>query len=114
LNADLCRDTCYIPKYVYHLKKRDVKKILVLTDFSEHAIVAEKYALQLAMQAMADIILYNVYPHRARNISGNVVWPHDEPEPTFELQSISNLRSRVSELNHGLSKMSDTVYKAFD
>jgi nucleotide-binding universal stress UspA family protein len=88
-----------------------VKKILVLTDFSENAIAAEKYALQLAMQATADIILYNAYPHRARNISGNVVWPHDEPEPTFELQSISNLRSRVSELNHGLSKMSDTAYK---
>jgi nucleotide-binding universal stress UspA family protein len=87
-----------------------MKNILVLTDFSENAKAAERYALQLAIRVKADLMLYNVYRRRRKDISGNVVWPHDAP-PSFELQSISKLESRVNELNHELAKIKDNVYK---
>ena len=81
-----------------------MKNILVLTDFSENAKTAEKFALQLAIRVKADLILYNVYRRLRKDISGNVVWPH-EPPPSFELQSIANLEARVDELNDELTKI---------
>jgi nucleotide-binding universal stress UspA family protein len=39
-----------------------IKNILVLTDFSQNANSAEEYALQLAIKAKANLILYNAYP----------------------------------------------------
>ena len=86
-----------------------MKNILVLTDFSENANAAEEYALRLAIQVSGDLILYNTYSHQREKISGNVVWPHSTP--SSELQSISNLQSRVDELNHALRKINDEIHK---
>lgn len=86
-----------------------MKKILVLTDFSENAKAAEKYALQLAIHVNGNLILYNTYSRQREKISGNVVWPHSTP--SSELQSISNLQARVNELNHDLRKIKDNIHK---
>jgi len=86
-----------------------MKNILVLTDFSENAKAAEKYALQLAMHIKADLILYNTFSRQSEKIGGNVVWPHSTP--SSELQSISNLQARVNELNHDLDKINDDIHK---
>ena len=83
--------------------------ILVLTDFSENAKAAEKYALQLAIHVKGNLILYNTYSRQREKISGNVVWPHSTP--SSELQSISNLQARVDELNHDLGKIKDNIHK---
>jgi nucleotide-binding universal stress UspA family protein len=87
-----------------------MKNILALTDFSENAKAAEKYTLQLAIHAKANLILYNVYPNKRQTASGNVVWPHDAP-PSLELQSISNLQAEVNELNHELDKIKSNNHK---
>jgi len=80
-----------------------MKNILVLTDFSENAKAAESYALQLAIKFHANLLLYNAYPEQPNMpISGNVVWPHDEPL-SMEFQSISHLKTRVSELKRELN-----------
>lgn len=86
-----------------------MKNILVLTDFSENAKTAEKYALQLAMHVKGNLILYNTYSRQRETISGNVVWPHNTP--SSELQSISNLQARVNELDHDLRKIKDDIHK---
>lgn len=86
-----------------------MKNILVLTDFSENAKSAEKYALQLAIHVTGNLILYNTYSRQREKISGNVVWPHSTP--SSELQSISNLQARVNELNHDLRKIKDNIHK---
>lgn len=86
-----------------------MKNILVLTDFSENAKAAEKYALQLAIHVSGNLILYNTYSRQREKISGNVVWPHSTP--SSELQSISNLQARVNELNHDLRKIKDNIHK---
>ena len=86
-----------------------MKKILVLTDFSENAKAAEKYALQLAIHVNGNLILYNTYSRQREKISGNVVWPHSTP--SSELQSISNLQARVNELNHDLRKIKYNIHK---
>jgi nucleotide-binding universal stress UspA family protein len=86
-----------------------MKNILVLTDFSENAKAAEKYALQLAIRVNGNLILYNAYSRQREKISGNVVWPHSTP--SSELQSISNLQARVNELNHDLRKIKDNIHK---
>lgn len=86
-----------------------MKNILVLTDFSENAKAAEKYALQLAIHLQGNLILYNTFSRHREKIGGNVVWPHSTP--STELQSISNLQARVNELNHGLRKLNDNVHK---
>lgn len=87
-----------------------MKNILILTDFSDNAKAAEKYALPLAMHVKGNLILYNAYPHQREKISGNVVWPHNVP-PSLELQSISNLQAEVNELNHDLTKIRNNNYK---
>ena len=87
-----------------------MKNILVLTDFSQNAKTAEKYALQLAIQVKANLILYNAYPHHAKSFSENVVWPHDQ-SASLELQSISNLQSRVDELNDEITKAKVDIHK---
>lgn len=88
-----------------------IKNILVLTDFSQNAKSAEEYALQLAIKAKANLILYNAYPPLpAMPVSGNVVWPHD-PSASLQVQSISNLQSRVYELEAGLTKIKDDSFK---
>ncbi len=88
-----------------------IKNILVLTDFSKNAKSAEEYALQLAIKTHANLILYNAYPLPATMpMSGNVVWPHDL-SPSLELQSISNLQSRVDELENELTKINQDHYK---
>ena len=79
-----------------------MKNILVLTDFSENAKAAESYALQLAIHTEGSLILYNSYSRQREAISGNVVWPHSTP--SSELQSISELQSRVDALNNELRK----------
>lgn len=79
-----------------------MKNILVLTDFSDNAKAAENYALQLAIHAEGNLILYNTYSRQREMISGNVVWPHSTP--SSELQSISELQSRVDALNNELRK----------
>ncbi|HEU4860979.1 MAG TPA: universal stress protein [Chitinophagaceae bacterium] len=86
-----------------------MKNILVLTDFSENAKAAEKYAFQLAIHVKGNLILYNTYSRQREKISGNVVWPHSTP--SSELQSISNLQARVNELNHDLRKIKDNIHK---
>ena len=86
-----------------------MKNILVLTDFSENAKAAEKYALQLAIHVKGNLILYNTFSRQSEKISGNVVWPHSTP--SSELQSISNLQTRVNELNHELGKIKDNIHK---
>ena len=86
-----------------------MKNILVLTDFSENAKAAEKYALQMAIHVEGNLILYNAYSRQREKISGNVVWPHSTP--SSELQSISNLQARVNELNHELRKIKDTIHR---
>ena len=88
-----------------------LKNILVLTDFSQNAKSAEEYALQLAIKAETNLILYNSYP-RPSPLPGsdNIVWPHDPPV-SFELQSISNLQSRVYELKNELTKIQQGNYK---
>lgn len=88
-----------------------LKNILVLTDFSQNAKSAEEYALQLAIKAKANLILYNAYPLPSPMPgSDNIVWPHD-PSPSLELQSISNLQSRVDELKNELTKIKRDNYK---
>ena len=88
-----------------------VKNILVLTDFSENAKTAEKYALQLAIKTNANLILYNAYPFPPIDaISGSVIWPHDTYH-SMELLSISNLQSRVDELNEEVTKSKDDTHK---
>jgi nucleotide-binding universal stress UspA family protein len=82
-----------------------MKNILVLTDFSENARAAEKYALQMAIRVNGNLMLYNTFSRQREKIGGNVVWPHNTP--SSELQSISNLQARVNELNHELGKPSD-------
>jgi len=86
-----------------------MKNILVLTDFSENAKAAEKYALQLAVNVNGNLILYNTFSRQREMISGNVVWPHSTP--SSELQSISNLQARVSELKHELEEVNDDAHK---
>ena len=88
-----------------------IKNILILTDFSQNAKSAEEYALQMAIKARANLILYNAYPlPSAMPGSDNVVWPHD-PSASLELQSISNLQSRVYELERELIKIKEDSYK---
>lgn len=88
-----------------------IKNILVLTDFSQNATSAQEYALQLAIKIHANLILYNAYRvPPAMPISGNIVWPHDAPI-SLELQSISNLESRVSELKDQLNLIKSDIYK---
>lgn len=87
-----------------------MKTILVLTDFSENAKVAEKVALHLAIQATANLVLYNVYPGQPESISQNIIWPHSA-HASAELQSISNLQSEVYELNEELSKIKNKIHK---
>ena len=87
-----------------------MKNILVLTDFSENAKAAEKYALQIAMHVKGNLILYNTYSHQREKVSGNVVWPHSAP-PSTELQSISNLQAEVNELSHDVGKIKDHIHK---
>ncbi|MEO5889150.1 MAG: universal stress protein [Ferruginibacter sp.] len=83
------------------------KNILVLTDFSQNAKSAEEYALQLAIKAEANLILYNAYPFRSTiPVIDNLSWPHDPPVSS-ELQSINNLQSSVYELETKLSKIKD-------
>ena len=83
----------------------------MLTDFSENARSAEEYALQLAIKVQGNLILYNAYPTPSHmRISGNVVWPHDTPI-SFELQSISNLEARISELKKELKLIKSDSYK---
>jgi nucleotide-binding universal stress UspA family protein len=87
-----------------------LKNILVLTDFSQNAKSAEEYALQLAIKTHANLILYNAYP-KPSPIPGsdNIVWPHD-PSASLQLQSISNLQSRVYEMEAELIKIKDDSY----
>ena len=87
-----------------------MKNILVLTDFSQNPKTAEKYALQLAIQVKAHLILYYAYPHHAKSSSENVVWLHDQ-HASLELQSISNLQSTVDELNDEITKVKNDIYK---
>lgn len=87
-----------------------MKTILVLTDFSENAKAAEKVALQLAIHANANLVLYNVYPGQPESISQNIVWPHST-HASAELQSISNLQSEVYELSDELSKIKNNIHK---
>ena len=88
-----------------------VKNILILTDFSENAESAEKYALQLAIKTCANLILYNAYPLQSADaISGNIIWPHDTNHST-ELLSISNLQERVDALNEEITKLNDDTHK---
>jgi nucleotide-binding universal stress UspA family protein len=88
-----------------------IKNILVLTDFSKNAKSAEEYALQLAIKAKANLILYNSYPSPpAMPVSDNVVWPHDS-SASLQLQSINSLQSRVYQLEAELTKIKDDSYK---
>ena len=87
-----------------------MKTILVLTDFSENAKIAEKVALHLAIHATANLVLYNVYPGQPESISENIIWPHSG-HASAELQSISNLQSEVDELNEELSKIKNKIHK---
>jgi len=87
-----------------------MKTILVLTDFSENAKIAEKVALHLAIHATANLVLYNVYPGEPESISENIIWPHSA-HASAELQSISNLQSEVDELNEELSKIKNKIHK---
>jgi nucleotide-binding universal stress UspA family protein len=88
-----------------------IKNILVLTDFSKNAKSAEEYALQLAIKAKANLILYNAYPPPpAMPVSDNVVWPHDS-SASLQLQSINSLQSRVYQLEAELTKIKDDSYK---
>jgi nucleotide-binding universal stress UspA family protein len=87
-----------------------MKNILVLTDFSENAKAAERYALQLALHAKGNLTLYNAYHGGRERISGNVVWPHDV-HPSLELQSISNLQVRINELNEEIVDIEDNIYR---
>jgi len=87
-----------------------MKNILVLTDFSENAKAAEKYALQVAIKIRANLLLYNAYTEQPNmRISGNVVWPHDEPL-SMQFQSMSHLESRVSELKKELNLVDSTSF----
>lgn len=88
-----------------------IKTILVLTDFSHNAKSAEEYAVQLAINTRANLILYNAYPQPSpMSGSDNIVWPHDPPA-SLELHSINNLQSRVYELKEELTKIKDDSYK---
>jgi Universal stress protein UspA and related nucleotide-binding proteins len=87
-----------------------MKTILVLTDFSENAKAAEKVALRLAIDATANLVLYNVYPGQPESINQNIVWPHST-RASGELQSISNLQSEVYELSDELSKIQNKIHK---
>ena len=87
-----------------------MKNILVLTDFSESAKAAEKFALQLAIKMRVNLILYNAYSEPTSFAgNGNLVWPHDPPV-SLEFRSISNLETRVRELREELDATSPTIY----
>lgn len=87
-----------------------MKNILVLTDFSECAEAAEKFALQVAIYVRVNLILYNAYPHPSSYaFNGNLVWPHDPPV-SLEFKSISNLEARVQELREELAASPSTIY----
>lgn len=87
-----------------------MKNILVLTDFSESARAAEKFALQVAIKLRVDLILYNAYPEpTSYAVNGNLVWPHD-PLVSSEFSSISNLQNRVQELSANLDANSVSIY----
>ncbi|MEJ7829749.1 MAG: universal stress protein [Segetibacter sp.] len=87
-----------------------MKNILVLTDFSESAKAAEKFALQVAIKMRVNLILYNAYPEPTSfEVNGNLVWPHDAPV-SLEIRSISSLESRVRELREELDGTGPTTY----
>lgn len=87
-----------------------MKNILVLTDFSESAKAAEKFALQVAIKMRVNLILYNAYPEPTSfAANGNLVWPHD-PAVSLEFASISNLETRVRELREELDATPPTIY----
>lgn len=88
-----------------------MKNILVLTDFSQNGRSAEEYALQLAIKTHANLVLYNAYPNQSvKQPDGNVVWPHDK-SISLQLQSISNLEARVSELKDELNLIKADIYE---
>ena len=86
-----------------------MKNILVLTDFSESAKVAEKFALQLAIKMRVNLILYNAYPLTSSSGSKSILWPQETPA-SLELSSMSNLQSRVRELEEELDSTAATIY----
>ncbi|UOE49801.1 universal stress protein [Mucilaginibacter sp. SMC90] len=58
-----------------------MKKIAVLTDFSERAFNAAAYALSLATEIHADILLYNSFlVPSAEPLSGQISWPEEDYE----------------------------------
>ncbi|MEO3402895.1 universal stress protein [Mucilaginibacter sp. CAU 1740] len=56
-----------------------MKKIAVLTDFSERAYHAAEYALLLAARLQANVLLYNSFlVPSAEPLAGQIVWPMED------------------------------------
>ncbi|MEJ7830624.1 MAG: universal stress protein [Segetibacter sp.] len=84
-----------------------MKNILVLTDFSDNAKAAAKYALKLAVEINANVILYNTFSVPAEiPAAGNIVWPLYNHQ-SLELESVTNLKTQVNELKNELLEKSD-------
>ena len=78
-----------------------MKTILVLTDFSINAAYAARYALELAQQAEANLLLCNIYEH-----------PSDELLADTQLWAIGNARKNsIADLGVLLSELKNTLDK---
>jgi nucleotide-binding universal stress UspA family protein len=68
----------YLCKFI-NLKTKNMKTILVLTDFSDHAKHAAEYAFKLAKKIKANVLLCNTFLVPAEiPMAGLSVWPQDE------------------------------------
>lgn len=93
-NPDNRHGTCWLlsPLLPQHQDQKTMKKIAVLTDFSENADHATRYAIELASHIKADLLLYNCFVvPTAMPMADQVGWPVNEYE---ELQKDSGNEMR--------------------
>jgi nucleotide-binding universal stress UspA family protein len=82
-----------------------MKTILVLTDFSISAEYTAQYALALAQQVKANLLICNIYEEPdGQDIAEHNCWPF----PTDEENSISDLGAVVAHLKTRLDKQKDS------
>ncbi|NHA02570.1 universal stress protein [Mucilaginibacter sp. HC2] len=84
-----------------------MKKIAVLTDFSERAYHAAKYALSLAAKLHANIVLYHSFRvPSAQPLASQIAWPlEDYSEIKKDCQSaLEKLKTQLEETQAGLAR----------
>ncbi|MES2810342.1 MAG: universal stress protein [Bacteroidota bacterium] len=88
-----------------------MKTILVLTDFTLKDDHAAHYALKLAQQLKANVLLCNVYPEMSTDMASGKPVFINEMYDNLETQSKNDLSELAGRLKKQLAKVTDTWFK---